>query len=91
MNEQHLIHIQTISCEKMNINRENVNQSILKSKLKEFIRNVLEEDVGKLKWNFINCFEADEATNNQLSFEMYTLIYKSLVTQESVFVTVECE
>ena len=88
VNEQNLIHIKAIRIEKMNINRENVNQSILKSNLKGFIGNELEAAAGRLGWTLISY---TKALKDQLPFDIYTFTYKSLVTQESVFVTVECE
>ena len=90
MNKQNLIHINVIRTKTdfKNIERENVNEPILKSNLKEFIRNELEEAAGKLKWNFVNCIEPVE---DQMSFDIYTLIYESLVTQERALVHVECE
>ena len=90
MNKQTLIHIKAIRIKTdfMNIDRENVNESILESNLKEFIKNELEAAADKLKWTLISYTEALE---HQMPFDMYTLIYKSLANQERALVTVECE
>ena len=90
MNEQTVIHIEAIEIQTKfrNIDKEDINESILKSDLDKFVKNKLDAAVGGLQWTLTS---SPEPCEDQLPFDMYTLTYRSRVNQEEVVVTVICE
>ena len=89
MNGHEHIRIKSIRSEKI-INREYKDKSILKSDLKDFIGNELKTDTNQEYWILISWIKELENCKI-LPFEMYTFVYQSPVTQESVILTIESE
>ena len=89
MDEQERILIKSISSGEI-INIEYKDKSILKSDLKDFIGNELKVATNQKGWFFVSC-TGEQENSEILPGEMYTFVYESSVTQESVIVTVEYE
>lgn len=89
MNEQEHIYIKSIRSEGI-INKEYKHKSILKSELKDFVRNELEITTNTTGWT-LDSWTKEAENARILPFDLYTLTYISPINQEAIYVIVECE